>query len=78
MQSLLLLADCSIRVGPAIAVVLRNIRLCISHKLDFSGPYTFTPLLSACHGQTGEKADVFFSLKPCLSLMKVSSGPRSK
>lgn len=73
-HSLLHLANCFIRLGTAISAVARNTRLCISREPDFSGPYMLIPSLSACHDQVGEKADVFFASKPCLSLMKVNSG----
>ena len=70
--------SCFIRVGTATPAVLRDIRLFISHKSDFYGPCTFMPLLSTCHSQKGEKADVFFALKACLSLMKANCGLGSK
>lgn len=76
-QSLLLSANCSVKIGIFIAVVLRINIHCISCKSGFSGLYIFIPLLSACHGQTKEKADILFALKPCLSLMKMSSSPSS-
>lgn len=75
MHSLLLSTNCSLKIGIAIAVVLRITIHCVSCKPCFSGLYIFIPLLSACHGQMKEKADSVYVLKLCLSLMKMNPSP---